>query len=130
MVLVKAREIPKSEILGCEAMINNLWGELNTANVPHSVRMELELKLSNCEERFNDVLGGQASFTELDNKLAEVDRALAISSIKQAENEIPKAEHTKSAFQALENVYRQLEEGQLTPGRARHEVKEIMRHHS
>ena len=130
MVLVKVREIQRSEILRCEAVINNLWGELNTANIPHSVRMEMELKLSNCEERFNDVLGGQASLKELDTRLSEVDNALAISSIKQAENEISKTEHTGSAFQALENVSRQLSEGRLTPARARHEVKEIMRHHS
>ncbi|MFZ0565367.1 MAG: hypothetical protein WAM28_04205 [Chlamydiales bacterium] len=130
MVLVKAKEMQKPEILSCEAMINNLWGELNTANIPHSIRMELELKLSNCEQRFNDVLAGQASLAELNEKLEEVDKKLAISAIKQAENEISKAEHTKSAFQGLENVHRELEEGKITPAKARHEVKDIMRHHS
>lgn len=130
MGTVKAKEFQQSDILRLEAEINNLWGELNTSNIPHGKRMELEKTLSGCEEEFKAVLGGQASFKELENHLYDVDVKLAQMAIQQAENEIPKAEHTSSAFQALENVRKELGSGNLTPVRARHEVKEITRHHS
>ncbi len=129
MGTVKAKEIQQSDILRLEAEMNNLWGELNTSNIPHSLRMELEEKLSGCEEQFKAVLGGQASFKELEKKLNTSDMTLAMAAIQQAENEIPKTEHTSSCFQALENIRHELSEGHLTPSRARHEVKDIMRHH-
>lgn len=127
---VRAKEIPQADILRLEAEINNLWGELNTSNIPHSTRMELEEKLSGCEEHFKSVLGGRASYKELETNLHECDMTLAAAAIQQAENEIPKSEHTASAFQALENIRKELKDKKLTPVRARHEVKEIMRHHS
>lgn len=130
MGTVKSTEIQQSDILRLEAEINNLWGELNTSNVPHQTRMELEGTLSGCEEEFKAVLGGQASVTKLEKDLDNVDMALALSTIQQAENEIPKADRTASAYQALENIRRELKEGNLTPVRARHEVKDIMRHHN
>ena len=130
MLLVETKEIQKSDILHCEATINNLWKELNTANIPYSMRMEVEQMLSRCEEQFHDALGGQASFSQVTENLTHVDKTLAISSIQQAENEISKAAHNGAAFQGLENVSKELNEGNLTPGKARHEVKEIMRHHT
>ncbi len=129
MGTVRDREIQQSDILRLEAEINNLWGELNTSNIPHATRMELEGTLSGCEEEFKAVLGGQASFEELERNLSNVDMTLALAAIQQAENEIPKAERTASVFQALENIRRELMDGHLTPIRARHEVKDIMRHH-
>lgn len=130
MGTVKATEIQQSDILRLEAEINNLWGELNTCNIPHQTRKELEGTLSGCEEEFKAVLGGQASFKELERNLHNVDMTLAMSTIQQAENEIPKADRTASCFQALENIRRELKDGHLTPVRARHEVKDIMRHHN
>ncbi len=130
MGTVKATEIQQSDILRLEAEINNLWGELNTSNVPHAKRKEFEQKLSGCEEEFKAVLGGQTSIKKLEGTLHSVDTMMAESAIQQAENEIPKAEHTASAFQALENVRKDLAAGNITPIQARHEVKSIMRHHS
>ena len=130
MGVVKSTEIKQSDILRLEAEINNLWGELNTSNIPHHVRMELESSLSGCEEHFKAVLGGQASFKELETHLNDIDMTLAQSVVQQAENEIPKIEHSASVFQALENIRKELGSGGLTPVRARHEVKGIMRHHT
>ncbi len=130
MGIVRAQEIQQSDILRLEAEINNLWGELNTSTIPHAKRIELESSLSGCEEEFKAVLGGQASIKVLEKNLQNVDMTLATSAIQQAENEIPKAEHSASAFQALENIRKELTAGHLTPVRARHQVKEIVRHHS
>ena len=129
MGTVKAREIQHSDILRLEAEMNNLWGELNTANVPHATRMEIEQTLTSCEENFKAVLGGQASVKDLETNLHTCDMALAVAAIDQAKNEIPKGEHTSSSFLALENIRHELNEGNLTPIRARHEVKDVMRHH-
>lgn len=130
MGTVKSKEVQKSDIVRLESEITNLWRELNTANIPHAVRMELEGKLSSCEKSFKAVLGGQGSFKELEKTLQSVDQTLAAAAIQQAENEIPKAAHTEGAFQGLENVRRELKEGKISPSKARHEVKDIMRHHS
>lgn len=127
---IKAKEIQQTDILRLEAEINNLWGELNTATIPHSTRMELEQKLNDCEEQFKLVLGGQASIVQLEKTLHECDVELAIAAITQAENEIPKTEHTSSSFRALENIRFELNEGLLTPVRARHDVKDIVRRHT
>src|SRR5262245_4633836 len=125
MVTVKATKIQQSDILRLEAEMNNLWGELNTANIPHATRMEIEQKLTSCEENFKAVLGGQAHIRDLETDLHACDEALALAAITQAKNEIPKAEHTSSCFLALENIRHELTEGHLTPIRARHEVKDI-----
>lgn len=129
MGTVKAKEIQKTEVLRLEAEMNNLWGELNTSNVPHGTRMDLEKRLSVCEEQFKAVLGGQASLKQLEKELKQCDLLLALAAIQQAENEVPKTEHTASSFQALENIRHELKEGAITPIKARHELKEIMRHH-
>lgn len=129
MGAVKANEIQQSDILRIEAEMNNLWGELNTSNIPHATRMEMEERLNHCEESFKSVLGGQASVKELETNLNNCDKALALATINQAENELPKSERTASCFLALEKIRRDLSEGHLTPVRARHEVKDIMRHH-
>ncbi len=128
MGTMKIQAVHHAEVLRLESEINNLWGELNTANVPHTVRMDLEGVLSGCEEEFKAVLGGQSDAASLEKHLHGVDLALAESMIQQAQNEISKSEHAGSAFQALENIRRELESGKLTPIRARHEVKGIMRH--
>lgn len=130
MGVVKAKEIQQSDILRLEAEMNNLWGELNTCNIPHSTRMDMESKLSGCEEQFKAVLGGGASFRDLETNLGTCDQALAFAAIQQAENELPKSEHTSSCFLALENIRHELTEGHITPVKARHEVKGIMRHHT
>jgi ribosome-associated translation inhibitor RaiA len=127
MAVVKVQQ---SDILRLEAEINNLWGELNTCNIPNAVREEMEEKLAQCEEQFKQVLGGQASFKELETQLNRCDVKLALAVVKQAESEIPKSEHTASSYLALENILRELNEGHLTAVRARHEVKTVMRHHS
>lgn len=130
MGTVKSKEVQKTDVVRLESEINNLWRELNTSNIPHPLRMELEGKLSTCEKDFKAVLGGQGSFKELEKTLNTIDQTLALAAIQQAENEIPKAAHTEAAFQGLENVRRDLKEGKLTPSKARHEVKDIMRRHS
>jgi len=118
-----------ADILHLEGEINNLWGELNTSNIPHSLRMELEDKLAGLEEQFKAVMSGHASQNELEEQLQVVDYTLAVGALKQAEAEIPKADHRARAFQALENVKRELENKKITPLAARHEIKEIMRNH-
>ena len=128
--MVKAKEIQQADILRLEAEMNNLWGELNTCNIPHSMRMDMEGKLAGCEEQFKVVLGGGASYRDLETNLETCNQALAFATIQQAENELPKTEHTMSRFQALENIRHELMSGHITPVKARHEVKGIMRHHS
>lgn len=130
LYMAKAKEIQHSEILRLEAEMNNLWGELNTCNIPHSTRMDMESKLTGCEEQFKVVLGGGASLRELETNLEICNQALAFATIQQAENELPKSERSMGCFQALENVRHELTAGHITPVRARHEVKGIMRHHS
>ena len=129
MGMIRANTIKQSDIHRLEGEMNNLWGELNTSNIPHSKRMEIELTLSTCEEHFRAVLGGQASFKELETDLHTCDVNLAIAAIQQAENELPKSEHTSSCYLALEHIRHELKERHLTPLKARHEVKDIMRHH-
>lgn len=126
--MVAINEIQQKEILRIESEMNNLWGELNTSTIPPSVRKEIEQKLESCEENFKKVLGGQASINDLTVNLHQCDLMLALAAITQAENEIPKAEHTSSAYLALQTIKRELNEGHLKPIKARHEVKEIMRH--
>jgi hypothetical protein len=128
MGAVKAQEIQQSDILRLEAEMNNLWGELNTSNIPHAKRMALEQQLSDCEEKFKTVLGGQSSVRDLENQLHACDKELAVAAIQQAQNEVPKIEHESRNFLALENIKRELNEGHLTAAKARHEVKAVMRH--
>lgn len=130
MATVRTGEIKQSDILRLEAEMNNLWGELNTSNIPHAVRVALEQALGGCEEQFKAVLGGQASYTALESKLHEIDMTLASATLEHAEYTVPKSAHSGSAFQALENVRKELKAGSITPLRARHEVKEIMRPHA
>ncbi len=128
MGVIKTTEFQQADILRLEAELNNLWGELNTSNIPHAIRTECEETLGECEENFKAALSGQASFNELESKLNQCDLKLAQAAVKQAENEISKSEHGSSHFQALENVRKGLEAQEITPIRARHEVKQIMRH--
>ena len=128
--MVKAKEIQQDDILRLEAEMNNLWGELNTCNIPHSMRIDMEGKLAGCEEQFKVVLGGGASLRDLETNLETCNQALAFATIQQAENELPKTERALCCFQALENIRHELNSGHITPGRARHEVKGITRHHS
>lgn len=123
----KSGSVKQGTVLHLENEINNLWGELNTANISHILRMELEDKLSGLEEQFKAVMNGHASQKELEEQLQIVDYTLAVASIKQAEEELPKAGHHGKAYQALENVKKELESKKITPSYARHEVKEIMR---
>ncbi len=129
MGTAKGNVIQQSDIIHLEHEMNNLWGELNTSNIPHSVRKELEEKLSGCEDQFKSVLEGQASFQDLEKKLKICDHTLAMAAIQQAENELPKASHTAGCFQSLENIRKELNAGTISPIKARHEVKDIMRHH-
>lgn len=129
MGFAKTLTLKQTDILRLEAEINNLWGELNTSNIPHALRMDIEKKLSESEEEFKTVLGGQGSFMQLENRLHAIDLTLAQAAIQQAENEIPKADKTSGTFQALENIRHELIEGRLTPVRARHQVKGITRHY-
>lgn len=124
----KAREIQNSDILRMEAEINNLWGELNTSNIPHSKRIELESTLSSCEKEFKRVLSGEASVDKLEADLKTCDFELAEVVIHQAQNEISKAAHESRSFLALEAIGQKLKDGEITPVKARHEVKDVMRH--
>lgn len=129
MGIIKSKEHQKSELIHIESELSNLWGELNTANIPHAIRMDLEAALAGGEEELKAVLAGRASIDKLKNSLDEIDKKLAMASIQQAETEIPKAEHTRSAFLALQNIRDQFMQGKIKASRARHEVKEIMRPH-
>jgi ribosome-associated translation inhibitor RaiA len=129
MGFVKSNIISQAAILRLESEMNNLWGELNTCNLSNAARIEMERKLSSCEEHFKAMLGGQVPVTELENELHKCDLFLVQAVLQQAENEIPKVEKNSSAFLALENIRQKLNEGNLSPVRARHEVKEIIRHH-
>jgi hypothetical protein len=126
---IKAKTIQQSDILRLEAEMNNLWGELNTCNIPHATRMDMEGALTHCEEGLKAVLSGEMHVQKLQEELKTCDQKLALSAIQQAENEVPKSEHTASCFLALENIRKELTGGRLTPVKARHEVKNVMRHH-
>jgi hypothetical protein len=76
------------------------------------------------------VIRGESSFQTLETSLRQCDLKLAQGAVKQAENELPKGDPGTSSHLALENVRKQLEAGEITPIRARHEVKQVMRHHS
>lgn len=117
----------KAEVTHLEREINNLWSELNTVNIPHAVRVSLEHQMQEIEDEFKHVLSGKSSASKLQKKVDKVDRELAHAAIKQAENEISKAEHDSAQFQGLENVLHQFNEKGITPNKARHEVKKIMR---
>ena len=119
----------KEEITHLEAEINNLWGELNTVNIPHTVRIALEHQMQEVEDEFKHILSGKGSASKLQKKLDKIDRELAHAAIKQAENEISKREHESAQFQGLENVLHQFNEKGISPNKARHEVKKIMRKH-
>ncbi len=127
--MLKTQEILHADIVRLESEINNLWGELNTVNIPQAVRLELEKQLQGCEENFKAVLAGQAPIRDLETNLINCDKALAFAVIQQAENEIPKIEKTSSVYLALQNIRHELNEGKIKPVRARHEVKDIVRHH-
>jgi hypothetical protein len=79
----------KSDTIRLSAAMNNLWGELNTATISHATRMELEEKLTGCEEQFRALLNGEGSLKDLEKNLNECDQMLALAAVKQAENEIP-----------------------------------------
>lgn len=118
-----------SDVLHCEARINNVREELHTSNVPHHLRLELESKLAGCEEQFKSVLDGKKSPQDLDSELTKIEKELALDAINQAENEISRKDHTGSAFLALEDLKKELDAGTMTPSKILHEVKDIMRHH-
>lgn len=124
----KTKEIEQADILRIESEINNLWGDLNTSNISRDKFIKLERELSGCEEKFKSALSGRDSIKDLESMLHNIDLALAQEVITHAENEIPKSERKLSDFQALENIKKELANGNLTPVRARHEVKEITRH--
>jgi hypothetical protein len=117
--------VQHADIVHLEKEINNLWGELNTSNISHSLRMELENKMAGLEEQFKAVMSGHASSEGLEEQLRVLDYTLAIGAVKQAEQEVSKIEH--KSYHALENVRKGLENKEISPLRARHEVKEIMR---
>lgn len=117
----------QQEITHLEGEINNLWRELSTANVPHNVRIALEHQMQEVEDEFKHVVAGKHSASKLQKRLSKIDRELANAAIKQAENEISKAQHEGAQFQGLENVQRSLNEKGITPNQARHEVKKITR---
>jgi|GEM_PF-2017143 diphthamide synthase subunit DPH2 len=127
MGFVKSNQIHQSDILRLEAELNNLWGELNTCNIPHAMRLDMESKLAGCEEQFKAVLGGTASFSDLQTNLETCDKALAFAAIQQAEHELSKTELESSRFLALENIRKELSEGNITSVKARHEIKSVMR---
>ena len=108
-------------------MMTHLNSELNTVNVPHSVRIALTEQLCEAEKEFESIAAGKHSSTKLTKKLAAIDCALAHAVIEQAENEISKMERRSAQFQGLENVMRLLNEKGITPNQARHEVKKITR---
>lgn len=126
----KPAELEHEDLLHLESEMNNLWGELNTANISHNLRMELEDKLAGLEEHFKAVMSGHASQKEFKEQIKILDYTLAIGAIKQAEQEIPKIDHRGRSFQAIENVKKELESKAITPLAARHEIKDIMRNHS
>jgi len=125
----KPKQLEKSELLHLESEMNSLWGELNTATIAHNKRLELESKLAGCEEQFKAVMSGQAPLDQLNIDLSSVDYDLALAAIEQAEQEIPKAEHTESAFLALEELKKELQTKVTKPLKVRHEVKAIIRRH-
>jgi len=122
-------KVKKEAITHLESQINHLWGELNTANIPHNVRLLLEHEMQEVEDEFKHVVTGKNSSSKLQKKLEKIDVQLATAAITQAENEISKTEHDSAQFQGLENVQRTLKEKEITPNQARHEVKKITRRH-
>ena len=122
-------KVKKETVTRLEREINNLWSELNTVNIPHNVRIMLEHQMQEVEDEFKHVLAGKTSSSKLQKKLEKIDRELADAAIKQAENEISKAEHESAQFQGLENICRSLKEKGISPNQARHEVKRIIRKH-
>ncbi|MCH9610383.1 MAG: hypothetical protein S4CHLAM81_04560 [Chlamydiales bacterium] len=117
----------KAEITHIEREINNLWGELNTVNIPHTVRIALEHQMQEVEDEFKSVAAGHLSAKKLQKRLDKIDLDLASAAIKQAESEISKIERQSAQYQGLENVQRSLDERGITPNQARHEVKRIRR---
>lgn len=115
-----------------EAGLQQLQGELNTSNIPYGRRTELGAALKECLTAFRQAASEKSdqSLSQLTKQAEFIDSALALEAVKQAETEIPRAEHTRAAFLALEKVRSDLQNHLLSPTRARHEVKEIMRKHS
>ncbi|MBI3900594.1 MAG: hypothetical protein HY324_00420 [Chlamydiia bacterium] len=107
--------------------MNNLWGELNTSNIPQVIRQNMEKTLSECEEKFKLVVQGQIPLEELHQSLMQCDHDLAMAVITQAKAELSKSEHQSAPFKALEELSQELSAGQVQPTRARHQVKQIVR---
>lgn len=121
---------PKNEKEGVqkfELAIHNLVGELESSNVSNEHRQELKRKISACKEQFKGLLAGKGSAEKLEKALHETDLLLAQACILQAQHEIPKQDFEKANYQALENVTHELKAGHISPIKARHEVKTIMR---
>lgn len=122
-------KLKKESIVRLENEINNFWAELNTANIPHNVRMAMEKQMQEIEEEFKQILNGQKGNNKLEKKLNKLDLELANAAICQAENEISKAAHGSASYQGLEHVKQNLKEKAITPSEARHSVKTIVRNH-
>lgn len=123
-------KVKQEQVTRLEGEINNLWGELNTVNIPHNTRILMEKQMQEVEVEFKAVLQGKGSAAKLEKKLAKLDFDLAHAAVLQAENEISKTQHEKAPFQGLENVKHGLKDKSLTPLEARHEVKKITRKYS
>ena len=54
-------KVKQETITRLEREINNLWGELNTVNIPHNVRITLEHQMQEIEDEFKQVVDGKNS---------------------------------------------------------------------
>ena len=110
-----------------EGVINHLWKELNSINIPHRIRLLMEHRMQEVEDELHAVICREHSPGRLQRKLKKIDLELAEAAIEQAESEISKMERESAPFQGLENVSKSLKDQVMTPKQARHEVKRITR---
>lgn len=119
--------IQQADLIAIEKQLNHLWGELNTVNLSNKNRTHMENRLAAVEIDFKKVMQKGNYDQDFVSELDSIDLALATAAIAQAEQEISKSAHTQSNFQALENVKKELASNKITPSKARHELKEIVR---
>lgn len=125
----KSTQLQGTDLHTLEKKLNHLWGELNTVNLSNKSRTMLENRLAAVEIDFKKIMQRGEVATTFSEELDSLDLDLALAALEQAEQEISKSAHTQSTFQALENIKRELKEKRLTPSKARHELKEIVRRH-
>lgn len=121
-------QILETDLIAIEKKLNHLWGELNTINLSNKNRMNIENQLATIEIDFKKMMDKNTIDQNFTNELDQIDLLLAYAALTQAEQEISKSASRQNTFHTLENVKKELDMHKISPSKARHAIKEIVRH--